>query len=115
MSLTTHQINDAGMCSVDYAELCCLNWATVIQLPPDKAEVLNFTTDLGIKLYGWQMEALANIQAGWPTAIVARSGTGKTSTVLVPAALWCLYTWPLARVVIAAASWNQLLNCIFWP
>jgi hypothetical protein len=80
----------------------------VIQLPPNRLDCLTFVAGLGFDLYDWQKRALAHIQAGHPTAIVACNGAGKTSTVLAPSALWCLYTWPLAKVVVTSASHTQL-------
>ena len=68
---------------------------------------------LGIKLYRWQRMALLSIATGYPTALTACNGAGKTSTVLVPAALWCLFNWPLARVVVTSASWPQLRKQFF--
>jgi hypothetical protein len=83
----------------------------VIQLPP--VDCINFAAGLGLKLYPWQKSALANVQAGSPTAIVAANGSGKTSTILTPAALWCLHTWPLAKVVVTSASHSQLEKQFF--
>jgi hypothetical protein len=37
----------------------------------------------------------------------------KTSTILVPAALWCLFNWPSARVIVTSASWSQLKKQFF--
>jgi phage terminase large subunit len=85
----------------------------VIQIPPGKLDCLTFTAGLGFRLYNWQKSALANIQAGNPTAIVACNGAGKTSTLLAPAALWCLYTWQRARVVVTSASHSQLEKQFF--
>lgn len=85
----------------------------MIQLPPDKLDCLTFVTGLGFDLYAWQKRALAHIQAGHPAAIVACNGAGKTSTVLSPAALWCLHTWPLARIVVTSASHSQLEKQFF--
>jgi hypothetical protein len=42
---------------------------------------------LGILAYQWQRRTLCSIAAAYPTALVAANGSGKTSTVLVPAAL----------------------------
>ena len=91
----------------------CYNLTPVIQLPPNKVDCLTFAAGLGFKLYDWQKCALAHIQIGHPTAIVACNGAGKTSTVLAPSALWCLHTWPLARVVVTSASHSQLEKQFF--
>ena len=56
---------------------------------------------------------LAHIEAGHPTALTACNGAGKTSTVLVAAALWCLFNWPLARIIVTSASWSQLKKQFF--
>jgi len=85
----------------------------VIQLPPNKLDCLTFVAGLGFNLYDWQKRSLAHLSIGHPTAIVACNGAGKTSTVLAPAALWCLHTWPLARVVVTSASHSQLEKQFF--
>jgi hypothetical protein len=82
--------------------------------PQAKFGILEFSEGvLGIKLYLWQRKALLSIAAGYPTALVAANGAGKTSTVLVPAALWCLFNWPGARVIVTSASWSQLRKQFF--
>ena len=59
---------------------------------------------LGIELYPWQRETLLHIQCGHPTALVACNGAGKTSTVFVTAALWALFNWPRARIIVTSAN-----------
>jgi hypothetical protein len=82
--------------------------------PKARLGILEFTESvLGIRPYQWQRETLCNIEAGHPTALTACNGAGKTSTVLVAAALWCLFNWPLARVVVTSASWSQLKKQFF--
>jgi hypothetical protein len=76
--------------------------------------ILEFTESvLGIRPYQWQRETLCHIEAGHPTALTACNGAGKTSTVLVAAALWCLFNWPRGRVVVTSASWSQLKKQFF--
>jgi hypothetical protein len=76
--------------------------------------ILEFTQAvLGIKPYQWQRQTLCKIAAHYPTALVAANGSGKTSTILAPAALWCLFNWPFARVIVTSASWSQLKKQFF--
>src|ERR1700730_4639133 len=98
---------------ISYANWRCYKLVPVIQLPISKPDCLTFVAGLGFNLYHWQKRALAHLSIGHPTAIVACNGAGKTSTVLAPAALWCLYTWPLARVVVTSASHSQLEKQFF--
>jgi phage terminase large subunit len=82
--------------------------------PRARFGILEFTESvLGIRPYLWQRETLCHIEAGHPTALTACNGAGKTSTVLVAAALWCLFNWPLARVIVTSASWSQLKKQFF--
>jgi hypothetical protein len=82
--------------------------------PKARLGILEFTESvLGIRPYPWQRTTLCHIEAGHPTALTACNGAGKTSTVLVAAALWCLFNWPLARVIVTSASWSQLKKQFF--
>jgi hypothetical protein len=82
--------------------------------PRARYGILEFTEGvLSICPYQWQRETLCHIEAGHPTALVAANGSGKTSTILVPAALWALFNWPLARVIVTSASWSQLKKQFF--
>jgi hypothetical protein len=82
--------------------------------PQARVGILEFSEGiLGLKLYRWQQETLCHIAAGHPTALTACNGAGKTSTVLVPAASWCLFNWPLARIIVTSASWSQLKKQFF--
>jgi hypothetical protein len=82
--------------------------------PRARYGILEFTQCvLRISPYQWQQKTLCNIAAGYPTALVAANGSGKTSTILVPAALWALFNWPLARVIVTSASWSQLKKQFF--
>jgi hypothetical protein len=82
--------------------------------PRPRLGILEFTESvLGIRPYQWQRETLCHIEAGHPTALTACNGAGKTSTVLVAAALWGLFNWPLARVIVTSASWSQLKKQFF--
>jgi hypothetical protein len=85
-----------------------------METPKARLGILEFTESvLGIRPYQWQRETLCHIEAGHPTALTACNGAGKTSTVLVAAALWCLFNWPLARIVVTSASWSQLKKQFF--
>jgi phage terminase large subunit len=82
--------------------------------PRSRCGILEFTEGvLSICPYQWQRKTLCHIEAGHPTALVAANGSGKTSTILVPAALWALFNWPLARVIVTSASWSQLKKQFF--
>jgi hypothetical protein len=82
--------------------------------PQAKIGPLEFSEGiLGLKLYGWQRKTLLSIAAAYPTALTACNGASKTSTILVPSALWCLFNWPPARVVVTSASWSQLKKQFF--
>jgi hypothetical protein len=82
--------------------------------PKAKLGILDFAESvLGLHLYGWQRTTLAHIEAGHPTALTACNGAGKTSTVFTTAALWTLFNWPTARVLVTSASWSQLKKQFF--
>jgi hypothetical protein len=82
--------------------------------PRPRLGILEFAQSvLGIHPYPWQRRTLAHIEAGHPTALTACNGAGKTSTILVPAGLWALFNWPLARVIVTSASWSQLKKQFF--
>jgi phage terminase large subunit len=82
--------------------------------PRPRLGILEFAQSvLGIHPYPWQRRTLAHIEAGHPTALTACNGAGKTSTILVPAALWALFNWPLVRVIVTSASWSQLKKQFF--
>jgi hypothetical protein len=82
--------------------------------PRPRLGILEFTESvLGTRPYQWQRETLCHIAAGHPTALVAANGSGKTSTILAPAALWALFNWPRARVIVTSASWSQLKKQFF--
>jgi hypothetical protein len=86
----------------------------MMNLPKARLGILEFTQSvLGISAHDWQRKTLAHIEAGHPTALTACNGAGKTSTVFVAAALWCLFNWPRARIVVTSASWSQLRKQFF--
>jgi hypothetical protein len=81
---------------------------------PLPAGILEFTESvLSIRPYPWQRTTLCHIEAGHPTALVACNGAGKTPTIFVSAALWTLFSWPRARVIVTSASWSQLKKRFF--
>jgi hypothetical protein len=63
--------------------------------------------------YPWQQETLCHVAERHPTALVACNGAGKTSQVLPAAALWCLFSWPKARIVVTSSSWDQIRKQLF--
>jgi|SRR5580700_6407271 hypothetical protein len=82
--------------------------------PRPRLGILELTQSvLGILPYPWQRSTLAHTESGHATALTAGNGAGKTSKVLVAAALWCLLNWPLARIVVTSASWSQLKKQFF--
>jgi hypothetical protein len=86
----------------------------MMNLPKARLGILEFTQSvLGISAHDWQRKTLAHIEAGHPTALTACNGAGKTSTVFVAAALWRLFNWPRARIVVTSASWSQLRKQFF--
>jgi hypothetical protein len=85
-----------------------------MDVPKARLGILEFTQSvLGIDAYDWQRKTLAHIEAGHPTALTACNGAGKTSMVFVASALWCLFNWPRARIVVTSASWSQLKKQFF--
>lgn len=82
--------------------------------PKARLGILDFTESvLSIRPYQWQRETLCHIEARHPTGLTACNGAGKTSTVFVSAALWTLFNWPRARVVVTSASWSQMKEQFF--
>src|SRR5690349_15887540 len=63
---------------------------------------------LGLTPYAWQKDILVAVEAGYPCALAAANGSGKTSLVFTALALWCLDQFPKARVVVTSGSWTQL-------
>jgi hypothetical protein len=85
-----------------------------MDMPKPRLGILEFTQSvLGIHPYPWQRTTLVHIEAGHPTALTACNGAGETSTILVTAALWCLFNWPRGRVIVTSASWSQLKKQFF--
>ena len=56
------------------------------------------------------MDAVA---AGYPTALCAPNGSGKSSRVVTYLILWFLHEYPKGRVIVTSGSWSQLENQIF--
>lgn len=69
---------------------------------------------LGINPYEWQMRAYEDINDYRRTAVVAANGSGKTASLVVPAILWWLSSFPRGRVVITSGSWRQIEDQM-WP
>jgi hypothetical protein len=85
-----------------------------MDIPKPQLGILEFIQSvLGIVPYPWQKKTLLSIQCGYPTALTACNGAGKTSTVFAPSALWCLQNWPRGRVIVTSASWSQLRKQFF--
>jgi hypothetical protein len=69
---------------------------------------------LAIKtLYDWQATVLLSFESGDQTAIAVCNNGGKTSTVFSAAALWCLYSFPKARIVYLSATHKQFKEQFF--
>ncbi len=64
-------------------------------------------------LYEWQNRTMDAVAAGYPTALCAPNGSGKSSTVVTFLILWFLSEYPRGRVVVTSGSWTQLENQIF--
>ena len=80
-----------------------------IQLSPSELAAVE-----GEALYDWQIEALEAFQAGWPVALVAANGSGKTAKVAAPAVRWFFHRYPQGQMVCTSGSFNQLQNQL-WP
>jgi phage terminase large subunit len=64
--------------------------------------------------YLWQIEAMESVAMGQPTSVVAANGSGKTDRLVAVLVLWCLYSFPKAKVVFTSGSYRQLMNQL-WP
>lgn len=60
--------------------------------------------------YGWQVEALEAFGRGYPVALVACNGSGKSTEVSGGAVDWFFYRYPQGQLVATSSSWNQLAN-----
>ncbi len=69
---------------------------------------------LGMELYGWQQDALAALDMrGSAVAIKAGNGTGKTSRLGVPLALWHAAVFPGSLTLITAGVFRQVKEQCF--
>jgi phage terminase large subunit len=68
---------------------------------------------LQMQLYPWQIETLAAVGKGMPTACLAPNGSGKSSTVLTSLILWFLSEFPTGRAIVTSGSWAQLKSQLF--
>ena len=80
-----------------------------IQLSPSELSAIE-----GEALYDWQVEALEAFQVGWPLALVAANGSGKTAKVAASAVRWFFRKYPQGQMVCTSGSFNQLQNQL-WP
>lgn len=60
--------------------------------------------------YGWQIEALEAFGRGYPTALVACNGSGKSTEVAGAAVEWFFEKHPRGWLVATSSSFNQLQN-----
>lgn len=60
--------------------------------------------------YGWQIEALEAFGRGYPTALVACNGSGKSTEVAGAAVDWFFAKHPKGWLVATSSSFNQLQN-----
>lgn len=65
-------------------------------------------------LYDWQIEALEAFCKGWPVALRAANGSGKTAKVAANAVRWFFREYPKGQMICTSGSFNQLLNQL-WP
>ena len=69
---------------------------------------------LGVELYGWQQDILAAMdQRGAAVAVKAANGSGKTTTVGVPLALWHAAVFPGSLVIATAGVFRQVKEQFF--
>jgi hypothetical protein len=68
---------------------------------------------LGLNIYPWQAETLAAVGKGFPTALCAVNGSGKSSTVISALLIWFLSEFPAGRCIITSGSWSQLKAQVF--
>jgi len=69
---------------------------------------------LGMDLAEWQIEALAKMNArGSSLAVKAGNGTGKTSRLAVPLALWHAAVFPNSLTIITAGVFRQVKEQAF--
>jgi len=64
----------------------------------------------GRKPYGWQVETLEAFGRGYPVALVACNGSGKTTEVAGSAVEWFFEKHPQGWLVATSSSFNQLQN-----
>jgi hypothetical protein len=64
-------------------------------------------------LYEWQNRSMDAVAAGYPTALCAPNGSGKSSTCVTFLILWFLHEYPRGRVIVTSGSWSQLENQVF--
>jgi hypothetical protein len=60
--------------------------------------------------YGWQIETLEAFGRGYPVALVACNGSGKTTEVAGSAVEWFFEKHPQGWLVATSSSFNQLQN-----
>lgn len=68
---------------------------------------------LGLKLYPWQAWVLSDVGAGRKTTLRAANGSGKTSAIVAPLALWNAAENPGSTTVITSATYTQVVEQIF--
>jgi len=64
----------------------------------------------GREPYGWQIETLEAFGRGYPVALVACNGSGKTTEVAGSAVDWFFAKHPRGWLVATSSSFNQLQN-----
>lgn len=64
----------------------------------------------GREPYGWQIETLEAFGRGYPVALVACNGSGKTTEVAGSAVDWFFARHPRGWLVATSSSYNQLQN-----
>jgi len=87
--------------------------------PPlkDKMLLLEYFPELflGQRVYQWQKDVLRDIgYRGSRVALKAANGSGKTSTVAVPAILWHMMRFPGSQTVCTAGVYRQVVD-VLWP
>ena len=64
----------------------------------------------GRNLYDWQIQTLEAFGNGWPTALCACNGSGKSTEVAGAAVEWFFEKHPQGWLVATSSSFNQLQN-----
>jgi hypothetical protein len=68
---------------------------------------------LKLNLYTWQIETLAGVGKGMPTACLLPTVPAKAPPFLTELILWFLSEFPTGRAIVTSGSWAQLKSQLF--